>query len=191
MELDLIKEAIRDVIREEIAALLGPKSRAAADRQKRYRARKKEAMATVVVRKPRAKRGENDGELRNGDVTRRNSDVTHNVTGDVWGAYEAAYQQRYGVSPVRNATVNAQLKAFINRVGVTEAPAIAAWYVGSNVQRRVQGKHSAGLLLMEAEGIRTEWAMGRDVTATEAAQADKTQANGNVWNKLIGEANNG
>ena len=48
--------------------------------------------------------------------------------------------------------------------------------------------HTVGLLLADAEKLRTEWATKTTVTQTQARQADKTQARGNVFNKLIEEA---
>jgi hypothetical protein len=40
----------------------------------------------------------------------------------------------------------------------------------------------------DAEKLRTEWATGNRMTATQADQADKTQTNGDVFGKLIREA---
>src|SRR5699024_5586194 len=36
---------------------------------------------------------------------------------ETWNAYAAAYFDRYGVEPVRNARVNAQIAQFVQRVG--------------------------------------------------------------------------
>jgi len=106
-----------------------------------------------------------------------------------WKAYKAAYLQRYGVEPVRNATVNSQIKQFVTRLG-GESPDVAAFYVRSNTAFYVRAKHSTGPMVKDAEGLRTEWATGRTVTNTEAQQADKTAARGNVWNNLIERAGN-
>ena len=72
-----------------------------------------------------------------------------------------------------------------------EAPAIAAFYVRSNKALYVRDKHPVGWLLKDAETLRTEWATGRQGTDTEARQADRTQATGNVFTKLIQEAKDG
>lgn len=107
---------------------------------------------------------------------------------ETWQAYSDAYQNRYGVTPVRNATVNAQLSSFIKRIGFDESPHVASFYVYHNNQFYVTKMHTVGLLLADAEKLRTEWATKTTVTQTQARQADKTQARGNVFNKLIEEA---
>lgn len=106
---------------------------------------------------------------------------------ETWQSYSDAYQKRYGVTPVRNATVNAQLSSFIKRIGFDESPHVAAFYVYHNNQFYVTKMHTVGLLLADAEKLRTEWATKTTVTQTQARQADETQARGNVWNKLIEE----
>lgn len=106
---------------------------------------------------------------------------------ETWEAYSRAYEDRYNVAPVRNATVNAQLSSFIKRIGFEESPHVAAFYVNHNNQFYVQKMHTVGMLLADAEKLRTEWITKRTVTTTQARQADKTQARGNVFNKLIEE----
>jgi uncharacterized protein YdaU (DUF1376 family) len=109
---------------------------------------------------------------------------------ETWKAYKQAYLQRYGVEPVRNASVNGQISQFVKRLGI-EAPAVASFYVGSNAAFYVRGKHGTGPMLKDAEGLRTEWATGREVTQTQALQTDKTATRGAVFRKLIEEAKNG
>ncbi|MGE5522595.1 MAG: hypothetical protein ACM3SS_02690 [Rhodospirillaceae bacterium] len=112
-------------------------------------------------------------------------------TTETWNAYGAAYQQRHGSEPVRNATTNSQMAQFVGRIGVDEAPHVAAFYVRHNNAFYVKKLHPVGMLLQDAEKLRTEWATNRTVTDTEARQADRTQANGNVWTKLAAEARDG
>jgi uncharacterized protein YdaU (DUF1376 family) len=109
-------------------------------------------------------------------------------TAATWAAYSAAYSQRWGTQPVRNKQVNSQIKNFVERIGAIEAPGVAAFYVSSNRGLYVSAKHPCNLLLRDAEGLRTEWATGRQVMETEAHLADKKQATGNVFTKLISEA---
>lgn len=109
-------------------------------------------------------------------------------TGELWTAYSTAYQGRYGAPPVRNAKVNAQLSNLIKRLGSDEAPGVAAWYVSSNNRYYVQKRHAVDCLLADAEGLRTEWATRRRVTETGAREADRLQANGDMWGRLIEEA---
>jgi hypothetical protein len=105
-----------------------------------------------------------------------------------WIAYAQAYQKRYRTPPVRNATVNGQLSQLIARLGAEESPQVAAWYVSHQNQFYVGGGHSVGLLLRDCEKLRTQWATGRQVTATQATQADKTQTNLSAFAGLIEEA---
>lgn len=109
-------------------------------------------------------------------------------TGKTWEAYSVAYVQRYGVQPVRNARVNGQLASLVRSVGATEAPPIAAFYVGHNRSVYVQAKHGTNFLARDAEGLRTEWARGQRVSETEARQADRAMATGNAFSPLIEQA---
>ncbi len=110
------------------------------------------------------------------------------VSAETWTAYAAAYRQRYGVDPVRNATVSAQLAAFVKRLGAEEAPQVAAFYVRHNGAFYVRNKHATGPMLKDAEGLRTEWATGRMVTNTEAQQQDRKQNTVNAFAPLLAEA---
>ncbi|WP_295573846.1 helix-turn-helix domain-containing protein [uncultured Stenotrophomonas sp.] len=94
-----------------------------------------------------------------------------------WGAYRAAYRNRHGVDPVRNAKVNTNVRDLVKRLGRDEAPLVAGWFVSVNEQYAVKRMHDLGVLLAGAEAYRTQWATGRQVTATVALQQDQTQAN--------------
>ena len=97
---------------------------------------------------------------------------------ETWAAYSLAFEQRYGVKPVRNAVVNANVKTLVKRLGYAEAPLVAAWYVRCvNEQFVVKNSHGVGVLVNQAESYRTQWARGQAVTATAAQAADKTSAN--------------
>lgn len=104
---------------------------------------------------------------------------------DVWRAYSAAYFDRYGTEPVRNATVNTQVKGFVKRIGAEESPAVAAFFVQSNAAFYVGRGHSFGNLLSDAEKLRTEWATGRTMTGTRARQIDQSQANASVVSEAM------
>lgn len=105
-----------------------------------------------------------------------------------WEGYRTAYLQRYGTEPVRNAKVNSTLGQLVQRLGIDEAPQVAAFYVGHNRSIYVANKHSTGLLLRDAEGLRTEWATSRPVSDTEARQADRSMATAGAFADLIAEA---
>lgn len=109
-------------------------------------------------------------------------------TVDTWRSYAAAYRERYGAEPVRNATVNGQMAHLVGRLGGDEAPAVARFFVGMQRQDYIKAMHPVALLLRDAEGIRTAWATGRSVTATAAAMADRTQTNADAFAPLIAAA---
>lgn len=109
-------------------------------------------------------------------------------TRETWAAYASAYQQRYGVEPMRNAKVNGMVARFCERIPLEEAPQVAAFFVRSNRGLYVSAKHAVDLLLRDAEALRTEWVTGHQGTETQARQTDQTAAAGNVWGKLISEA---
>ena len=97
-------------------------------------------------------------------------------TGAIWAAYSAAYFNRYGAEPVRNAKINGQLAQIIDRLGADEAPHVAACYVGSSNAFYVARRHSVDCLLRDCESLRTEWATGTRMSATEARQMDQHEA---------------
>ena len=98
-----------------------------------------------------------------------------------WAAYSSEYASKYGAAPVRNAKVNANVKAFVQRIGHDEAPGVAAFFVKRVSEAFVVRKmHEFGLLLTSAESYRTQWATNQSMTATRADQIDKTQTNFNA-----------
>lgn len=118
-------------------------------------------------------------------------DSATGVTVATWRAYSAAYESRYGVSPIRNAKVSGQLANLVSRIGADEAPHVAAFYVAHNAAWYVKRGHSVDCLLADAEKLRTEWATSTQITDTHARSADSKQAQGDVWQKLLQEAENG
>lgn len=109
-------------------------------------------------------------------------------TTEIWRAYATAYQRRYGALPVRNAKVNGQLSQLLQRLGKDEAPGVAAWYVDSNKRYYVQKMHPVDCLLADAEALRTEWVTNRRVTETQAREADRLQAPGDMWARILRDA---
>lgn len=109
---------------------------------------------------------------------------------ETWAAYSAAYAERYGTEPVRNARVNSLIKQFVQRIRARESPHVVASYLANNSAFYVKKMHAVDVMLKDAEKLRTEWATNKRVTDTEARQADQTQQRGDVWGKLIEEARN-
>lgn len=106
----------------------------------------------------------------------------------IWESYREAYRGRYGVDPVRNATVNSQLKAFGARVPAGEGGEIAAFYVRHNDSFYVRQMHPVGLLLKDAEKLRSEWFTGRRVTGGVAREVERRQDIVDVWAPVIARA---
>jgi uncharacterized protein YdaU (DUF1376 family) len=98
------------------------------------------------------------------------------VSSETWASYAKAYEQRYGVEPVRNASVNAMLASLVNKLGESEAPAVAAFYVSHQKASYVAAGHSVKLLMLDAESLRTQWATGRKVMSRDACEADRVSS---------------
>jgi len=91
------------------------------------------------------------------------------------GESQRTVLQRYGVLPTRNQKVNSQLAALVKRIGVDEAPNIAAFYLSHNRKLYVNSHHCTDLLLRDAEALRTEWLTGHKVTEWGARETDRLQ----------------
>jgi hypothetical protein len=102
----------------------------------------------------------------------------------VWQAYSEAYERRYGTKPVRNASVNGKLARVVGRLG-EEAAEVAAFYLSHPAAFYATRGHPVGLLLLDAEKLRTEWATARPITGTEARQQEKTAANMGGWERML------
>jgi hypothetical protein len=109
-------------------------------------------------------------------------------TAPIWDAYSGAYENRYSAPPVRNAKVNGQLAQLLQRLGADEAPGVAKFYVGYQRQDYIRAMHPVDLLLRDAEALRTAWATKRQVTNSQAQQADRTQTNANAFAPLLAAA---
>jgi len=108
-------------------------------------------------------------------------------TTETWNAYKSAYFERYGTEPVRNASVNAKLKQFVERVGIDQSPQIAAYYLGLSTRWYVEKLHPVGLMVSDAEALHTQWATGIQVTGTQARHEERTSHNAKVVREVIAE----
>jgi hypothetical protein len=100
---------------------------------------------------------------------------SNGLTRKIWESYSKAYSDRYKTAPVRNKTVNSQIKSIAARLG-EEAPEVVGFYVSHSNAYYVKAAHPVGLCLKDAEGLRTQWATGRVVTHREAVHADNRAA---------------
>lgn len=112
-------------------------------------------------------------------------------SGPTFVAYSEAYEQRYGTKPIRNAKSNAMCKQLVDRLGASESPEVARWYLQSNNSFYVARGHSLGVLVGDAEKIRTEWATGRQTTQASAREGDRLQTQKTVWEKLAEQQETG
>ena len=99
---------------------------------------------------------------------------------ETFEAYSVSYTNRYGVDPVKNAKVAGQVVQFVKRIGMQDAPHVAAFFVGHPDAWYTRTGHSVDAMLKDAEKLRTEWATGSRMTAATALQIDATQTNLNA-----------
>jgi hypothetical protein len=109
-------------------------------------------------------------------VIKRKKEPKQSITTSTWTAYADSYALRYGVAPVRNATVSGQMMQFVKRVGEVAAPHVAAFYVRHNAAFYVRVQHAVGVMLKDAESLHTQWKTGRSVTQVDARAVDQQQA---------------
>lgn len=109
------------------------------------------------------------------------------ASAETWIAYANAYLERYSIDPVRNAKTNSQLRQLIQRIGQHEAPLVAAWFLTHNRALYVASHHSIGLLLRDAEALRTEWATGQQLTDHQARHTDRTASTRSAFADLLSE----
>jgi len=108
-----------------------------------------------------------------------------------WEAYSSEYETQYGTSPTRNKKTNGICVQLVDRLGSTEAPLVAAFYVHHRNGLYVASGHCLDLLLRDAEKIRTEWATGRQMTQSQARQGDKRATEAAGWAELIAQSEKG
>ena len=97
-----------------------------------------------------------------------------------WANYAMAYRKRYDAWPVWNARVAGQMGQLVDRLGVAVAHHVAAFFVGINDSKLINGCHGLGDLLARAEAYHTQWATNRQMNSTTARQLEQTQANLNA-----------
>jgi len=93
--------------------------------------------------------------------SKRSVDKKPAPTSPAWQAYSDAYAQRYGTAPLRNPKVNSQFAQLLKRLPADEAPEVARFYVDHSDSYYGKTGHSVGVLLQNAEKLRTEWITGK------------------------------
>jgi len=113
--------------------------------------------------------------------TKKESDP---INKEIWETYSKAYFEKYGVEPVRNAKVNAQISQLGKRLG-KEAPAVARFYLSHPKSWYVQNSHNFDSLLKDCEGLRTQMLTGQKVTQQNAVAVERTHDNLSGWGKFL------
>jgi phage replication O-like protein O len=106
-------------------------------------------------------------EIKNLTQQPSSADALQEACKGTWNAYKTAYEKRYGIGPIRNAKVSSQIKQFVARIGYEESPQVAAFFVSHNDQFYIRKVHSVGVMLADAEKLRTEWATGKQFTQSD------------------------
>jgi phage replication O-like protein O len=117
------------------------------------------------------------------------TDLLQAACRETWAAYSSAYLTRYGATPIRNQTVSSQIKRFVGRIGYAESPLVAAFYVGLNEPFYSKKAHSVGMMLADAEKLRTEWITGRPLNGKASLQDSRKQTTEAAKAKLFGKEN--
>jgi hypothetical protein len=121
-----------------------------------------------------------------GSKRRRQTKVKRTAKGTpTWTAYSAAYTERYGHGPVRNAKANSLCVQLVDALGADEAPKIAAYYVTINSNPYAHSAHTLALLVRDHQKIRTEWLSGRRITRHGSNEGDRLQETGDSWGRVI------
>jgi hypothetical protein len=191
MEARLVKKLDENM---EAANTLAARKQGAAERSRRYRGSKPPVTSQNVT--PVTSNHVTRGSLKALDLSTQDQDLDQrsqrhvtkrhvtSPTHAVWQAYSEAYERRYGTKPVRNASVNGKLARVVGRLG-EEAAEVAAFYLSHPAAFYATRGHPVGLLLLDAEKLRTEWATARPITGTEARQQEKTAANMGGWERML------
>jgi hypothetical protein len=127
---------------------------------------------------------EGKGNGKGKDLPAKSRVTNASTNSETWKAYEGAYRERYKTDPVRNAKVNSNVSQLVHRLG-EEAPDVARFYVRHNDAYYVRNLHPVGLLLKDAESLRTQWARGRAVTGGDAREIERKQGIFNAFAKHL------
>lgn len=91
----------------------------------------------------------------------------------IWESYANAFRLRYGIEPLRNATVNAQVSSLRKKLGTDDAITTVEFYLKHNDSFYLKNTHSFGLCLRDAETLRTQMMRGKAITMTDAREGEK------------------
>lgn len=142
----------------------------AATKRKERAARRKEARAQRLLKEHKAAKAQALSVRAARDVAKSKDKpptVAQEANRAAWEAYSAAYQSRWGVVPVRNAKVNAQIKQFVQRVGQELSPRVLAFYISHNESEYLRTHHSMGPAVRDAEALVTQYHRDTPITSRD------------------------
>jgi hypothetical protein len=105
----------------------------------------------------------------------------------IWNAYSAAYRQRYGIEPKRNATTSAQCSQLVKRLGVKDAIEVVRFYLSHGKSWYVQNSHAIGNCLKDAEALYTQMRTNVRVTASQANEIDRGVTQAEMFERVTKE----
>lgn len=114
--------------------------------------------------------------------TRKKSSDPLNL--EIWSAYELCYENRYGVKPTRNASVNGKISQIAKRLGA-EAIEVVKFYVLHNDAFYIRKAHAIGLCLSDAESLHTQWKTGKQITGSKVRQFEKKNETQELINDIM------
>ncbi|MEB4589996.1 hypothetical protein VSS37_03300 [Candidatus Thiothrix sp. Deng01] len=100
-------------------------------------------------------------------------------------AYNAAYQDKYGIQAPSSAKANRQLQQVIARIGLESALAVAAIYPYHTGAYYNRTGHGIASMLQDCEKLRMEALTGRRVTGISAQQDEATGHNLDVMRRVL------
>lgn len=73
------------------------------------------------------------------------------------------------------------MAGMVTRIPKADIAGVVRFYIAHNKRQYVDKQHSVGLMVADCEGLRTQMLAGKRISGTDAAQADRTQANLDGW----------
>lgn len=110
----------------------------------------------------------------------------------VWNSYSQAIASRHnGNMPPRDAEANSLCKRFVAKIGIDDAPTVAAYYVTLNEHLYVQSLHCLNLMVRDAKKIYMLWKENGQMTNRQARDADQLQGAIGMAQRIQGRLDRG
>jgi hypothetical protein len=102
-------------------------------------------------------------------------------TAQIWNSYSDAYLERYKNRPPTSSQGYGIAKQILQRVGVEDGKAVVRFYLTHNKRYYVEKVHMLKPCLADVEGLVQQMKSNTRITSAKANQADKSQANQQVF----------